>query len=237
MKSGLHKAVDVRRYHIPLMNEQQKISKHAQNLMILGYRDYVGARFLLNNELLVQGVTLASTAVEKYLKVLLLVLGFKRKLHMEDWKEIKNLLTKNGIEIFSELDHNFIQLLSKVYKLRYYDKVQNQVNYSFIKWQVLAELDFTVGIIEERTSFKYSNDVTWESPYKMAVRTKDDKVFCENYYLNGLSKKEYMEREGKAIVVNIDQNLEEIVIEGPLKVQEYSGKILQLEGFEILPSQ
>ena len=40
-------------------------------LMDLGYRDYVAARFLLNNHLIIQGLTLASTAVEKYLKALI----------------------------------------------------------------------------------------------------------------------------------------------------------------------
>lgn len=37
----------------------------------LAYRDYIAARFLLNNHFIVQGLTLASTAVEKYLKAVI----------------------------------------------------------------------------------------------------------------------------------------------------------------------
>jgi len=40
-------------------------------LMDLAYRDYIAARFLLNNHFIVQGLTLASTAVEKYLKAVI----------------------------------------------------------------------------------------------------------------------------------------------------------------------
>lgn len=215
------------------MNEEQKTSLHARNLMILGYRDYIAARYLLNSDMLIQGVTLASTAVEKYLKVLLYVLGFKRKLHMEDWKELKTLLSRNGIDIFTELDNKFMELLCKVYKLRYYDKVQNEVNYCFVKWQVIAELDFVIGIIEARTTFKYSSGLVWNSPYKEAVLARNEILFHENYYLNGLDKKKFMEREGKVIAVKIDKNLEEIIAETSVSNYEYKGEIIEPFSFEV----
>lgn len=47
-------------------------------LLDLGYRDYIAARFLLNNKFIIQGLTLASTALEKYLKSLI-VLTSKEK--------------------------------------------------------------------------------------------------------------------------------------------------------------
>ena len=37
------------------------------HLMELGYIDYIAARFLLNNDFMQQGITLSSTAVEKYI--------------------------------------------------------------------------------------------------------------------------------------------------------------------------
>ena len=215
------------------MINEDKFDKHAQNLIILGYRDYIAARFLLNNDFLIQGITFASTAVEKYLKVLLLVTGHKRKLHLENWKEIKNLLHLNGIDIFNELDINFLKLLSKVYKLRYYDKIESQVFYSFIKWQALWELDFTINIIENRTSFKLSSGESWKSPYKSAIEVKDKTLFEENYVLNGIDKKQYMEREGKSVIINIDKNLNEVHIEGPLKQENYKGSIIELKDVQI----
>lgn len=67
--------------------------KDAMNLMVLGYRDYIGARFLLNNDYVIQGVTLASTAVEKYLKAILVAHGYSRQVHIEQWKKMKSLLS------------------------------------------------------------------------------------------------------------------------------------------------
>ena len=57
----------------------EKINKGSA-LIDLGYRDYIAARVLLNKHLLVQGLTLASTSVEKYLKAII-VLNLKKKEH------------------------------------------------------------------------------------------------------------------------------------------------------------
>jgi hypothetical protein len=51
--------------------------------------------------------------------------------------------------------------------------------------------------------------------------------------LNGIDKKEYMEREGKCVVLNIDMNLDEFLIEGPLKQENYEGSIIELKDFRI----
>jgi HEPN domain-containing protein len=51
----------------------------ASSLTDLGYRDYIGARFLLNNEFVIQGLTLASTAVEKYLKALIVLVSKEKE--------------------------------------------------------------------------------------------------------------------------------------------------------------
>jgi len=210
-----------------------KNDKEAQNLFILGYRDYIAARFLLNNNLLIQGATLSCTAIEKYLKALLIAHGFKRKIHIEKWKEIKNCLNLKGIDLFDELDLNFLKLLGNVYKLRYYDRVNNSVCYGFIKWQFLAELDYTVNLIESRTTFTYESGTIWDSPYKSALKGKNDILYLENYVLNEQNKKEYMEREGTSVMVNIDKNQSEIIIEGNLKQDNYKGSMLKLLKMEI----
>jgi hypothetical protein len=60
----------------------------------------MGARVMLNNDLPLQGVVLASTCIEKYLKAILASVGKKISSHLDD----ENLLTamsSNGVDVTS----------------------------------------------------------------------------------------------------------------------------------------
>jgi hypothetical protein len=60
------------------------------SLMDLGYRDYIGARFLLNNKFIIQGLTLASTALEKYLKSLIVLTSKEKEKYNYHLDNIEN---------------------------------------------------------------------------------------------------------------------------------------------------
>jgi HEPN domain-containing protein len=49
--------------------------KFVRNLTLMAYEDYITSRFLLNNGHTLQGAILASTAIEKYFKAMLVTLG------------------------------------------------------------------------------------------------------------------------------------------------------------------
>ena len=64
----------------------------------LAYRDYIAARFLLNNEFVIQGLTLASTAVEKYLKSIIVFHSTENKnyhYHFDRLDKLKDVFVKH----------------------------------------------------------------------------------------------------------------------------------------------
>ncbi len=67
----------------------------SSSLTDLGFRDYVAARFLINKEFIIQGLTLASTAVEKYLKAIIVV-NLKEKerynYHFDNFIKLRSVL-------------------------------------------------------------------------------------------------------------------------------------------------
>lgn len=79
-------------------------------LIDLGYRDYIASRFLLNNQFIIQGLTLASTAVEKYLKSLLLFNLSEREwynYHFDRIKKLQDLLDKHYFDVTEKFDPCF----------------------------------------------------------------------------------------------------------------------------------
>ena len=93
----------------------------ASSLIDLGYRDYIAARFLLNNQLVIQGLTLASTAIEKYLKAII-VLHVKENdkyhYHFDNFTKLKAILSKSYKDVTTDFDPVFIAILEKAYKSR-----------------------------------------------------------------------------------------------------------------------
>ncbi len=81
--------------------------------MNLGYRDYIAARVLLNNHLIVQGLALASTSLEKYLKALI-VFNLKERekyhYHFDRFEKLKDLLCKVNKDVTEEFDPFFLEM-------------------------------------------------------------------------------------------------------------------------------
>lgn len=201
-----------------------------------GYRDYIASRYLLNNDFFMAGVTLASSALEKYLKGILIIHHLKRKVHLDNLKEIKKALDRVNINIFEELDETFLNILSDAYKLRYYDNLKNALSFGFFANQLLAELDFTINLIDSR--LRITNDQTGEivlTPYRKAVNNNDVKIYLNNYLLNNISKKEFMERSSKVYALHIEKSgLEHEFLLNGLRIQKYEGTIARVTEMKYL---
>ncbi|WPV01915.1 hypothetical protein SNE26_09030 [Mucilaginibacter sp. cycad4] len=113
------------------MTEQQL----AYSLLSLGYKDYIASRVLINNGYPGQGLTLASSAVEKYLKVILAVNRKTKKemgVHLDRWDKLKTLVTECYTDISKFLDERFMTLLGKAYQARYYYNLSRPITISEI---------------------------------------------------------------------------------------------------------
>lgn len=202
----------------------------------LGYRDYIAARFLLNNHLIVQGLTLASTAVEKYLKAVI-AFNLQEKewynYHFDRFEKLKNLLSKVNRDVTEEFDPLFITVLEKAFKIRYYDKIEQPIFMGFYINQFIGELDYTINYLE---NFIFNTQSCGQSItlYSKAVIKKDSDLFHNNYILNQENKKDYMEMPdiGFSIYINVGSVVHrEEIAKGGITQNRYEGRIAEFKEF------
>lgn len=206
----------------------------AYNLIDLGYRDYIAARFLLNNHFVIQGLTLASTAVEKYLKSLIVLTSkeeVKYYYHLDNLKKLKNILSKNNIDITNKFDPVFLNVLEKAFKIRYYDKINEPITIAIFINQFIGELDYTIDFMETFV-LNTQNSIT---PYRTAIKEKDRHLYKNNYILNKENKKDFMEKpdEGFSIQISTSSALHtEKTIKSKGIINKYEGKISIFKDFQ-----
>ena len=191
---------------IQVENEEDRINL-TLGLIRTAYNDYIAARVLLNKNYTLQGIILASTALEKYFKALIVYHSSKiRRIHFDNFKEIKEAVEEIGYGVLiDKIDPLFIEILSNAYPLRYYDNIKKETSIGFFKNQFLGELDaavywfdFTVNITDEKgTGF---------SPLKRDYQNKNPDLLENNWVAQKppLDKKKFMETdcEGFAIYLH-----------------------------------
>jgi HEPN domain-containing protein len=200
----------------------------------LAFSDYVAARVLISKGEVFNGMILASTSVEKYLKALLAIKGVKKPVHLSEFDKLKQLLSVNDIIVLNNLDEKFIRLLGTIYNFRYYDNTKKDVDgVGFLVNQVLGELDCTVNHIETLITITSKIGQVWNSPYKLAVQATDIRVMDNNYLLNGVNKVEYMSRDSLAFVcvVRDKEVIQDFLPQLIKPTNGYSGSVLILDNF------
>lgn len=192
-------------------------------LVDLGYRDYIASRFLLNNKFIIQGLTLASTAIEKYLKSLIAFTSKgdeKYYYHFDNLKKLKSLLEKNYQDVTKKFDPVFLDILEKAFKIRYYDRLKEPVRIGFFLNQFIGELDDVVHQLE--------TSIALQTPYKRAIAANDPHLYENNFILNKLDKKEFMERPDTAFSVHIQiasSSHREDTVVGKDIINKYEGRL------------
>jgi len=169
----------------------------------VGFKDYLGARVLLNSELILQGAILASTCIEKYFKAIISIFGQEVKGHLKDAHI--NAIRNCDRKLYDSLNLSFLKLLIAVYKLRYLDdQIKPGFSIHICDKQLLAELDYSIHEISKRIVYRNEKGVI-ETPYHTSLTNKDPLLFKNNYILNGLSKTEFIEQEN-SVYVNYSDN-------------------------------
>jgi HEPN domain-containing protein len=146
--------------------------------------DYLAARKLLMDGLLVQGASLANTAVEKYLKALLTLYGEKVvRIHspLEIYKKVK----EQGHSL--QLDESFLELLGKSYEMRYPDDIDDGYNLVLSQALLLDALDQTVKAIADRVTIKNLDGVI-KRKLDLMVEQRMPQLFSMNTALGSITK-------------------------------------------------
>jgi len=205
-------------------------------LMDLGYRDYIAARSLLNNHLIIQGLTLASTSVEKYLKALIVFNLKEREIyhyHFDRFEKLKNLLHKVNKDVTEELDPFFLEVLEYAFKIRYYDKIEQPIFFGFYINQFIGELDYTIDFLENFIARTENGGASFTA-YNRAIKNNDSHLFENNFVLNKENKKDFMEKPdvGFSIYIRIGSIVqEEQIVKGGSTENKYEGRISKFTEF------
>jgi hypothetical protein len=165
-------------------------SKIFLGYLTAGFDDYLASRVLLNNLLLTQGAILASTAIEKYIKALMIIFGNESHGHLKKshWNSLRNYSPK----IYNQINKDFLKLCQKCYKLRYLDSLKDNFNLVIAQLEFLAELDHTIDTIEKSFKFISKNNPDGLHRYATAIKSKDIRLFQNNYILNNIKKSDLL---------------------------------------------
>jgi len=157
------------------------------------YEDYIASRQLLINNLPVPACALANTSIEKYFKAMKAILGEPIPRHHDiTVNKFVNTIKNKFKPIDKAINYEFIQFLSKAYKLRYRDEVEEGFNIVIVNNKTLAELDELVSIIESTFQI-YENNHLNKSMYNHDKESNNPLLWKYNCTLNKYNKREYIE--------------------------------------------
>ena len=138
----------------PITQEERE-----RNIEVIGWidsadNDYIAARVLINNGLLIQGATLSCTAIEKYLKMVHRIrnwdMGLRGDPHnLLDWYRSAK---KKGLDL--KLNEDYLTSLIKIYRLRYPNKIEADYNFSINQAKLLVALDDSVYAVRHRLTLR-----------------------------------------------------------------------------------
>jgi HEPN domain-containing protein len=186
-------------------------------------QDYIAARILLLRGLVVQGATMANTAIEKYLKAVCALSGIPYEGVGHDVSKLSGLLYRQDIKL--ELNAKFLRYLNKSYKLRYPDDLGPGFNIALNSTATLVEMDLTVQGI--RRGFGFQKD-------GKSVRTKLDgmkethsaDLLTNNCAIGGANKEQLFAQPSWAYDLRVLDN--RVILEGSYGVE----KLLDDDNFE-----
>ena len=170
----------------------QTRAKRVIEFLSLGFKDYIGARILLLNHLPLQGATLGSSAVEKYIKAILSIRGERSEDHLNS-AQLKSL--KNYVpDLANKLNFDFLVFLRNCYKLRYTDTLPPDFNVTIYARETLAELDHTIFSMEFQVNVRKSDSTEITTRYRGVLKSKDPRLLNENHVLNQQDKTDFLKK-------------------------------------------
>ena len=178
-----------------------KTLNSSQGALVVGfftnaYGDYLAARTLLINRLLIQGCIMANTAIEKYFKGMIAMLDEPIPRHHDiATNKFRNTLQNKYPSLFKQINLDFVTFLSKSYRLRYYDEVEDDFSLAIVRGKTLAELDYTVSKIEEGFEIKVPGLQDNPNKYRADKSARNPLLWQYHYLLNAGSKSAFIEQQ------------------------------------------
>lgn len=162
-------------------------------------RDYIAARTLLLAGLLVQACALASTAIEKYLKLLCALHSLGPYKHHQLGR-LLNSLHRAGIHI--QINSNFISLLSSAYKMRYFDDLEYGYSITLVERQIFFELDSAVHSIRSNIQI-YKNEQPAITIIEALIADRDRRLLDLNCFFGSCSRSDLFEPRSRVYEMRV----------------------------------
>lgn len=186
-----------------------KYHHKSTDFLDLAQDDYVAARLLLRSGFLPQGVVVAATAVEKYLKAALAVKKYYSKKHLDSG--LIQIVEKLFPDLSSALNTDFLKYLKRGFMLRY--AIVDSDGFSIIinQYRTLIALDETVANIDKGFLVKHGvNEI--DTPLRRAMKAKEPTVFIDNVPLGGIGFSELAQRPNMMYELKVDHKLASIKV-------------------------
>jgi HEPN domain-containing protein len=144
--------------------------------------DYLGARILLLQGLLIQGAALANTALEKYLKAVCFYSGMKIP-HGHAVDVLYGKVTGHAPTNLA-LNESYLRLLRKAYKLRYPEELNDGYSIALNQAKLLSQLDRSVLEITKRFEAELTDGKTIPMVLEEARMRKHEAFLAKNVALD-----------------------------------------------------
>lgn len=216
------------KFNLSKLEEKQRFQQY-MGFLNIAYKDYLAARTLLNTGQLFRGAILANTCIEKYFKVFLTVKGNKCNTH--DVFKLLKTIENFDRELNKNINHDFIKFICLAYNMRYFDNnifndPVNEFNMCIYKNKTLAELDYTVSLIENGWNIKQEGRLIL-TQYKSDILGDKDLLFKNNYILNKIDKTDFLEKQEEEILeLRNDKQMGLIEIKYRTKTGRNDGKFV-----------
>ncbi|QOF76173.1 HEPN domain-containing protein [Variovorax sp. 38R] len=167
-------------------------AKSAAMFLNDAFTDYLAARILLNARMPHQGAMMASTALEKYFKAILVTRGQRIHGHLQTahWNSVSHLYPA----LVAQLDRDFVRLCQKSYSLRYTDDLPKGYNIVIASREFLAELDTSVATIQKGVRHRLDGEDT-QTDFDRHRVSGDERLVTNNHVLLGVEKFDFIYSE------------------------------------------
>lgn len=175
------------------------------NWINLAEKDYIAARCLFLSNFVLQGAILSNTAIEKYLKAIFVAKNPNQdfgKIFKQSFKhEILSMYQELKLDL--KLNSDYLELLGKSYKARYFDQLEEGFNFCLVMNKMLFELDRSIFELKKGFIFESKKDIRVKTIIDNFVEDENKNLLVNNCYFGSCQRDNLFVQETSVYEIRI----------------------------------